>query len=243
MKRQNLILLATLAASLSSHAEYKIDKSEDFGGIALRSGKNDSVRRYTGSASRTIPYPIAVVRKGITNFADKCNNKLRSKREFTPASYDCKYHHEQVVESFLETGIPQTAQSESYLVGKKLYHLGNTRYYELVEVRDGTNEKGQRTTSISQRMLGDEEVTSLIKPKFKKSSDFDTRSVVYTLTETSPKETFLTYEYTAETDHWVLNKQLNVPQIFSSISKTIKEALTVIDKEASEQSRSVASQY
>ncbi|HXH30338.1 MAG TPA: hypothetical protein VNJ01_05975 [Bacteriovoracaceae bacterium] len=241
MMSQKLLLLSGLAVSLSSYADYKVDKSEDLNGIHLKSGKEHSVRLFWGTTAKTLPYPMTLVKKGITNFTDKCNNAYKNKRKFTPTSYDCKYHNATVIESFVEKQISPAAGSESYLVGKKIYNLGASGYYELVEVKDGVNKKNQKTITITQRMLDNKEVKSFVTPKFENNSDFDKKTIVLTLTEASPKETHLSYQYEAETDHWVLNKQVNVPQIFASITKNIKETINVIDQEASEQSREVAS--
>lgn len=221
------------------------DKTEELNGVSLKSGKEAAVRTFVGSMEKVLPFPIELVKKGITNFTEKCNNDYKDKRKYTDEKVDCKYHNDHLVETFVVRDIRQTDHfkhlSEVYLVGRQVYNRGSFGYYELVQVSQGVNEKKQKTFTVMLRMLDDDEVRSFTSPKFSKESAFDHSQSVYTLTEVSPNQTHMTYEYSADTDHWLLNKEVSVPQVFASISKSINDLMKTVEAESTFQKRELAS--
>lgn len=233
-----------LTLSLSAFAN-SFDKTEELNGVSLKSGKENSVRTYVGSMEKTFPFPLELVKKGITNFTEKCNNDYKGKRKYTDEKVDCKYHNDHLVETFVVKDIRQAEHfkhlSEIYLVGRQVYNRGSFGYYELVQVSHSQNDKKQKTTTIMMRMLGDDEVRGFTSPKFSKESAFDNSQATYTLTEVAPNLTHMTYEYSAETDHWLLNKEVSVPQVFASISKSINDLMKTVEAESSFQKRELAS--
>jgi hypothetical protein len=240
------VCLATLFALYAQAGTFKMDKVETINGVDLKSGKQDSIRTYQGHVSKVFAFPLETVKKGVVNFTEKCNNKYKDKRKFTDKAADCKYHNDNLVESFVVRDIkpdyaPESGEVERYLVGRKIYNRGSFGYYELVRIFDGVNSKGQKTIMIVQKMLEDKEVKQYISPKFEKESAFDKSTGVYTLTMLGPKETELSYDYKADTDHWILNKEVSIPQVFSSISKSINDLVKTVDAESIIQSRGVAS--
>src|SRR5690349_21807224 len=133
-------LVITLAFTLNAYAaEY--DKTQEFYGVSLKSMKADAVRSYEGSAEKILSYTIDLVKKGVTNFSDKCNNAFRNKRKFTPKTSECRYHNENIVETFVVKDIRQMDYfkevSEVYLLGRQIYNRGAYGFYELVTVREG----------------------------------------------------------------------------------------------------------
>jgi hypothetical protein len=241
-----IVCLATLIALYAQAGTLKMDKVETINGVDLKSGKKDSVRTYQGHVSKIFNFPLESVRKGVVNFTEKCNNKFKDKRKYTDKIADCKYHNENLVESFyvrdLKPGyVADKGETERYIVGRLVYNRGSFGYYELVKVFDGVNSKGQKTVMIVQKMLEDKEVKQYISPKFEKESAFNKSTGVYTLTMLGPKETELSYDYKADTDHWILNKEVSIPQVFSSISKSINDLVKTVDAESIIQSRDLAS--
>lgn len=238
------IIFIALAVSTAAFAD-SFDKTEELNGVTLKSGKENSVRTYVGSTEKTFPFPAAIVKKGITNFTEKCNNEYKGKRKYTDEKTDCKYHNDHLVESFIVTNLREMEHyknfSEVYLVGRQVYNRGSFGYYELVQIAETVNDKKQKVITITAKMLDDAEVRVFSSPKFTKESAFDSSFAKYVLTETAPNMTHMTYEYSAETDHWILNKEVSVPQVFSSISKSINDLVKTVEAESSFQKRELAS--
>lgn len=233
----------TLAAVAS-----EADRTEELNGVELKSFKQDDTRTFQGHIEKNISSPIDHVKKSVTNFTEKCNNSLKSKRNFTSKDFDCKYHNENdnVVESIVITNIKANEDfkgfSENYLLGRTVYNRGSYEFYELVQVKEGMNDKNQKTVTVSLRMLNDSEVKTYTEPKFSQDSTFDKSTSQFTLTQISPNQTHLTYDYTAETNHWLLNKELSVPQVFASISKTVSALVETVEEASNSGKREVASQ-
>lgn len=232
-----------MVLALNVNAE-TIDKTEHLNGVSLKSGKAETTRTYSGTITKDFPYPLDIVKNGITNFTEKCNNTYKSKRQFTSSTTDCKYFNEHLVETIVVKDLkPVEAykNSEHYLVGRQVYNRGNYGYYELVQISSGVNEKHQKFVTIALNMLDDNEVKAFTEPKFSKDSAFDKSSSLYTLTEVNSTTTHMTYEYKAETDHWILNKEISVPQVFATISKSINDLMKTVEADSSLQKRELAS--
>lgn len=221
------------------------DKTDILNGVQLLTSKESSTRSYIGHTEKSLPYSIQTVMNGITNFSDKCNNDLKSKRVFT-SEEDCKYLNENLIETVVIKDItrPENLKNfkESYLIGRKVYNRGEFGYYELVTIREEVNEKKQRVIYVDLTMLNDDEVKNYTELKIKKETAFDSSISSYRITEVSPSETLVRYEYSATTKHWLLNKELSVPQVFSSISRGINLLFESIEGESSYTKREVASQ-
>lgn len=235
-----ILMFSTIAWSGTS-----FDKKEVLNGVTLHSGKEDVVRTFMGKTEKTFSYPIELVKKGITNFSEKCNNDYKGKRTFTSQEIDCKYHNEHLVETVVVSDIRKMdyfkTLSEAYVLARRVYNRGSFGYYELVTVDEDLNEKKQKTIKIMVRMLDDKEVKLFTKPQFNRESAFKTSNITFTLTQLGPKETHLLYEYEAETDHWLLNKEISVPQVFASISRSVNDLLKTVEAESSLQKRALAS--
>lgn len=242
--RYSLTLLTTLFFALNSYSE-TVDKTEQLNGVSLKSSKEKAVRTFNAVTERTFPYPLTLVRKAVTNFTEKCNNAYKNKRKYSPKEVDCKYHNENLVETFIVKDIRNMEDfkglSEFYLVGRQVYNRGSFGFYELATVRESVNEKNQKTVSVVLKMLDDAAVRLFTTPKFDKASAFDNSTATYTLTELAPNITSMTYEYTADTDHWLLNKEVSVPQVFASISKSVNDLVKTVEAESSLQKRELAS--
>ena len=240
-----LIHAILLVFSVSAMAESTVDKTELLNGVSLKSAKQKDVRTYSGETEKLMPFPIDLVKKGVTNFTEKCNNDYKDKREFTSKEKNCKYHNEHLVETFMVSDFRKMdyfkSFSEVYILGKRVYNRGSFGYYELVTVSQSQNEKNQKTITVVLRMLDDKEVKVFMSPKIKKESAFDSSSSVFTLTEVASNQTLLRFEYNAETDHWLLNKEVSVPQVFASISNSVNQLIKTVETESSIQKRALAS--
>jgi hypothetical protein len=242
-----ILMCAGWLIALHAFAETKMDKKDSIDGVTVLSGKNASTRIYSGSISKTFPFPLKTVVKSIVNFQEKCNNSYKDRRKFTDKNTDCKYHNDNLVETILVKDIKRTGwtkehgEVERYLLGRQVYNRGSFGYYELVRVYEGQNANNQKTLKIVQTMMEDKEVKNYTNPSFEKDSAFDHATSTYILTEIGPKETSLDYEYKADTEHWILNKEVSVPQVFSSISKGINDLLKTVDAESNLLCRDLAS--
>lgn len=239
------ILILSLFFSASSYSMSKFDKEETLNGIQLKSGKSNSVRTFSAKTEKTFSYPIELVKKGITNFTEKCNNSYKNKRKFTSRQSVCRYHNENLIETFIVQDMRPMEDfkkfHEVYLLGRQVYNRGVFGYYEMVTINESQNEKKNKVVTIKLRMLDDNEVKYLITPKFSRESAFDKSTTIFTLTAVSPEETHVNYEYQAETDHWLLNKEISVPQVFVSIGKNMQELIKTVDTESGRQKRELAS--
>jgi hypothetical protein len=241
--RYLITLFMALLLTLTSYAEV-IDKTEHLNGVSLKSSKIKAVRTFNAVTERTFPFPIALVKKAVTNFTEKCNNAYKDKRKFSSKEIDCKYHNENLVETFVVKDIRQVENlqelSEFYLVGRQVYNRESFGFYELATISESVDHKNQKIVRVVLKMLNDAEVRFFTTPKFDKASAFDNTIASYTLTELGPSITSMTYEYTADTDHWLLNKEVAVPQVFASISKSVNDLVKTVEAESSLQKHELA---
>ena len=242
-----VLLCASWVLSVGTSAATLIDKKETISGVSVESGKENTIRHYRGSITKNFPYSLAAVKSSVVNFNEKCNNSLKDRRQFTDKNQDCKYHNENLVETVVLKSINQAGwtkdsnEVDRYVLGRLIYNRGSFGYYELVKIIEGVNDQNQKTITINTRMLTDQEAEVYTKPAFEKDSAFDHADSTYILTEIGPKQTTLSYEYKAQTEHWVLNKEVSVPQVFASISKSINDLVKAVDAESMIKSRDVAS--
>jgi hypothetical protein len=241
-------MIFTLLISFDLSARVKYDRKERQKDVSLASGKEDNVRSYHATTTKVLNYPLAVVKESILNFTDKCNNAFRKKRELTSHDYDCKYHNENLVESLVVKSLRQGTwqkeenETERFVVARKIYNRGESGYYELVKIKEMNNVLKQKTVVIEEEMLTNDEARNYVSVKFKKESPFETSKIRFTLTEIAPGKTELLYIYKGTTTHWVLNKEISVPQVFAGISKSINNLVSSIGTEAEVQTRSIASE-
>lgn len=247
MATSKILLLAGCLTTFTFSAHAKMDKKETIKGVVVQSGKSNSTRYYSGSISKVFPYQLSMVKNSIVNFDQKCNNSFKERRQYTDKTTDCKYHNDNLVETIVIKDIKtsgwkkEAGEIERYILGRRVYNRGNFGYYELVKILEGHNEQNQKTLTIVQTMLSDKEAKTYINPSFERDSAFDEATATFQLTEVNNRETEVQYQYNAETEHWVLNKEVSVPQVFSSISKSINDLFKTVDAESVVQSRDLAS--
>jgi hypothetical protein len=247
MATYRLLLLAGCLITLNGLAGTRVDKKDIINGVRVESGKNNSTRFYTGTTTKTLPYSMKAVASGIVNFSEKCNNAFSDKRKFTNKNIKCRYHNDNLVETLVIKNIKtsgwqkESGEVERYILGRKIYNRGDFGHHELVRIYEGKNSQDQKTVTIVQTMLDDKDVTKYTNPSFSKDSAFDKANSIFTLTEVKANETQLNYHYTAQTDHWILNKEVSIPQVFSSMSKSINDLVKAVSAESSVQHQDLAS--
>ncbi len=242
------LMIFTALISFDISAKMKFDRKERQKEVSLATGKEDNLRSYQGTTSRVLNYPILIVRDNVLSFNERCNNAFRKKREYTPIEHDCKYHNENLIESVVYRELRQGTwkkeenEVERFVVGRKIYNRGESGYYELIKVKESMNMLKQRTIVIETEMLTNDEARNFVSVKMKKDSPFESAKARYTLTEIAPGKTEFRYLYKAATAHWVLNKELSVPQVFASIRKSINNLVYSIGTGAEDQLRAMASE-
>lgn len=246
-KSQNLKMTLIAGVLLASSAFAAIaERTDEINGVKLESRKIDSTRFYKGIVTKTYPYSIDQVRSSVMNFDERCNNEYREKREHTDKTKDCKFHNENLVESVIVKDIKsdftkEQNEVERFVIARRVYNRGSFSYNELVKVFEYTNNENQKVVKINQSMIDDKEVKQYTKPLVSKDTAFDATSGTFILTQISPNETRMDYIYNSETTHWILNKEVSVSQVFSSISKSLTDLIEVVEKESSTYSRDIAS--
>jgi hypothetical protein len=239
--------ILALIWTTGAFAQVTFDKKDIINGVEVQTGKSDSTRTYQGTIQKTLNYPITVVIKGITNFHEKCNNDYKEKRELTDKSFDCRYHNDNLIETLVIRDINKDGwnkeqdEIDRFILGRRVYNRGEFSYYELVQIFQTKNSSGQKVLIVKQTMLNEAQAKVYVKPKLEKESAFDHSSSTFVLTETKTNETHFEYTYQAETSHWILNKEISVPQVFSSISKSILDLLSTVTAESALKNRDVAS--
>lgn len=243
------LMILSVLISVETSAKSKFDRKERQKDVSLASSKEDDVRTYHATTTKVLNFPLQVVKESIMKFGDQCNNAYRKKRELTPVEFDCRYHNESYIESLVirdlrphGTWTKDEHETDRFVVARRIYNRGENGYYELIKVKEHANILKQRTIVIEEEMLTNDEARNYVSVRFKKDSPFETSKVRYTLTEIAPGKTELRYLYKATTNHWILNKELSVPQVFSSISKSINNIVSTIGTEADTQTRAIASE-
>lgn len=218
-----------------SLAESEISKAV-IDGVTLKSSKEGAVRSYQGSIERNFPFPIEIIKASITNFSDRCNNEHRQMRKHTAQEYNCKHHNDHFIETFVIKDIkPQESFkefNETYVLGRRAYNRSLLSYHELVQIKEEKNNQKLKSIIIQLKMLSDSDVQKIINPQFKNESAFDESASTFTLTLISENETKLKYTYKASTDHWLLNKEVSVQQVFASVSKSLNTLFKSVQDEA-----------
>ena len=242
-----ILLCAGWLIALQAFGETKMDKTESINGVTLQSGKEDSTRTYRGSITKTFSYGISSVVKSIVNFQDKCNNALKDRRQYTDKTVECKYANDNLIETIIVKDIKKSGwekepnEIQRFVLGRQIYNRASFGHYELVKIYETKNAQNQKTITIVQRMMSDKETKMYTSPLFDKDSAFDESTSTFTVTEISKTETLVNYEYQGITEHWILNKEISVPQVFSSISKSINDLVKTMDTESSILTRDLAS--
>lgn len=233
-----------LLSSISSHAtDVRFDRQDKFQGVTVESGKKENVRAYRARFTHVIPASIFEVRAGIVNFTEKCNNQHRKRRQWISHDTRCAFPNESMVETRVERNLkpdaPLQGETDRYILSRRGYNRGSYQYQELV--REFSQQNGD-VIEIRQEMLSEQQASQwLASAPLPFDHSYDHITTTYVLKKLSDASTELSYEQRAETTHWLLNKEIIVPQVLAGLSRGAKEVWKSVEGHQ-QRSRQLASQ-
>lgn len=242
-----LVICTTYSMAGDKVAGYPLEESSQINGVILKTGKRDKTRVYSGSITKEINADIANVRRAIREFENRCSNELKDKRVQRAESFNCTMHNSNIVESIkitkLEYNKPEPFKLDQYIMSRVIYNRGTYTHYDLITEREMTQSNGQKVITIQQKMLSDKEAEIYLGKKYRKRETvFLSSQGIFTLKSIGPNKTLLTYDYVAETDHWILNKSIAISRYFNGTSKSLNGLYNVIAKKSMDyKSKSIAS--
>jgi hypothetical protein len=228
------MILGLLYLTLSfAYAAPEFDKSDQINGVIVQSGKDKGTRVYQGKVTKTFSQNLDLIKHAIINFTEKCNNSYKNRRKYTSRAHQCKHHNDNLVETQILRDLKNGWKREKhevdrFVLARQVFNRGSFYFYELVRIYEYQDSENKKVIKIVQTLLDDKEVSTFVDPLFKKDSAFEKTTSTFILTQLSDQQTLLNYEYLAETDHWILNKEVSVPQVFSSISKSINDLVKTV---------------
>ena len=211
---RSLWLLPFFLFSLNAFPQKIID------GVQLETSKTKSVRHLKATKSVTLFLSLEESLKLVLNFDEKCNNKFKDKRKWTDKSTDCKHHNNNLIETvhYRELNRKAATADDQFLLLRHGYNRGTFLYFEEI-----TLQKFKTQVHVRQRLLTDDEVAQVISTKLKTNFSFQQVNGLFHLQSLGEKKTQLTYTYESSTDHWLLNKEMMVGEIFESTAKGIND--------------------
>ncbi|MBL7664670.1 MAG: hypothetical protein JNM93_06020 [Bacteriovoracaceae bacterium] len=224
-----IFLTIGLTQTTYSFENFTIDEQSEIDGIKLSSGKLDSTRMYSATVSREIDVEIENLRKAITEFESRCNNQYRDKRKYTEENFTCTQKNANLIESIRINDIksPKSEPNKinEFLLARYVYNRGLYHFYDHI-IEKSLMEDHKRVYIIQQTMLTDDEAMSMLGSNInKRDTVFLQARGIFTLKEISATKTSLTYEYSATTEHWLLNKNISVGNFFSSTAESLSELM------------------
>jgi hypothetical protein len=217
-----------LVLSWAHATEVKFDKHDKLNGVTVESGKKDKTRVYRGYFERKVEANLETVKSSITNFTEKCNDAYKSRREWISKDQQCIFKNENLVETREEKNLLKTVP-QTYVLSRHGYNRGTFQYQELIQETARKDANNRNVVEIRQEMLTENEARAWVRDPLKNNSVFDRMTGIFVLTEISVNETEIKYEYRAETTHWLLNKEVSVPQVFASMGKGIQDLWVSIE--------------
>lgn len=203
--------------------------------VELLSGKKNGTRLYNGKLSKVFNQNISDVYKAIINFDEKCNNELKDRRKLTDKKKECKYHNNNLIESkvYKEIKLPKLEENETerYLVARRIYNRQSFSHVDLIQIYQFSDKAKHKNMIIKQSMLSDKEVNTYLSPPVEQDSAFQKAYAQFILTEIDATHTTVQYNYTSETDHWLLNKSISVGKVFDSMAKSLDSLFDSINKD------------
>jgi hypothetical protein len=239
----SFIILASITQAMAApdykKKGYDIDSDEKNKKykINLKSGKKDDRRFYQGERTEVIPHDIETVFNSVINFDEKCNNDYKDRRKFSDKKKNCKYHNSNLVESvfyrnFKKPYTKEKNEVDRFLVERRIYNRESFNHIDLIQVYREKDENGKQVIRITQKMLNDKQAKAYLKDPNDRDTVFKKAYSEFRLVGVDNKTTNLTYHYTSETTHWLLNKSVAVSKVFSNMAKSIDLLFHSITKEA-----------
>jgi hypothetical protein len=188
--------------------------------VLLETSKTKSTRHLKATKSVTLNLNLEDSLKLVLNFDEKCNNKFKDKRRWTDKGVDCKFHNNNLIETvyFRDIKHRNLSWKDHFLLLRHGYNRGSFLYFEEISV-----EQSDKESHVRQRLLSDEEVKNFLDTKLETEFSFNKVAGHFHLTQLDLNKTQLTYTYESSTDHWLLNKEIMVSEIFESTAKGIND--------------------
>ena len=203
--------------------------------VSMATAKIDSTRIVRGYRSQQFQGSFDVIKNGIINFDEKCNNSYKDKRKFTDKSKDCKYLNKNLIESVIIkktnfSGLKETNEVERYVVTRYIQNsVGTFAQNDLMVVLEYTNSSKEKVFEIKQTMLSDEESKNYLENPIKRDSPFKEASGRFMVTEKAKGDVVFEYEYIGKTDKWYLNKDMFLSKIYEGTADGIHDLFTSVE--------------
>ncbi len=232
-----LFLLTGLSAAAVQVDGITLAHEKKIKNVDLSSAKVDSTRIIRGHMMKEIPASIEVVKQAIINFDEKCNNEFKNRRKHTDKTKDCKYSNKNLVESVIVkktnySGPKEPNEVERYVVTRYIYNRGAFAQNDLMVVFEYQNAAKEKVFEIKQYMLSDDESKKYLDNPVKRESAFKEAYGHFVVTAKGPSKTLFEYEYIGKTDHWFLNKDVMIGQVYDSVALGIADLFYSVETEA-----------
>ena len=211
---RSLWLLLFLFLSLSTLAQKTID------GVELETSKTNSIRTLKASKSVTLNLGLEDSLKLVINFEEKCNNSYKDRRKWSDKQKSCTFHNNNLIETihYREIKNKNSDLKDHFLLLRHGYNRGTFLYFEEITIEQSANE-----IHVKQRLLSDEEVKTFLETKIETLFSFQSVNPHFHLKALEENKTQLTFTYQSSTDHWLLNKEMMIGEIFESTAKGIND--------------------
>lgn len=241
-----LIIVIFLSSTSYAYSDYqkrgfeidyqKDQKKKSQYNLSLVSGKKDDLRFYQIEREEVFQHDIKSVFKSIINFDEKCNNEYKDRRKFINKTKHCKYHNSNLIESIIHKShnkkfIKEDHEADRFLVTRRIYNRSEFSHIDLIKVFKYEID-GVSYMRITQEMLSDKEAKKYLKSPIRKQSAFKKTYGEYILTSVDGKSTKVSFTYSSETNHWLLNKSISVSEVFSNMAKSFDLLFQSIHTEA-----------
>ena len=189
-------------------------------GVELETSKTNSNRHLKATKSVILNLNLEESLKLVLNFDEKCNNKFKDKRKWTDKNTDCKHHNNNLIETVHFRDIKNKNQilNDHFLLLRHGYNRGTFLYFEEITV-----ELSETELHVRQKLLSDEDVKKFIETKLETIFSFQQVEGHFHLKLLEKNKTQLTYTYQSTTDHWLLNKEMMIDEIFESTAKGLSD--------------------
>lgn len=213
---RSLWLLPFFCLSLTTHA--LTQKTID--GVSLESTKTDSTRHLKAVKSTELALSLEDSLKLVLNFEEKCNNAFKEKRKWSPKNIDCKFHNNNLIETIHHREIKnkRTDLKDHFVLLRHGYNRGSFLYFEEI-----TLTQSDKDIHVRQRLLSDDEVKTFLDTKLETLFSFQKVNSHFHLQALAPQKTQITFTYESSTDHWLLNKEMMLGEIFESTAKGLND--------------------
>lgn len=229
-----LIIYIPISSAAISIDGVDLKDDKEIKGINVSNGKKDDTRIFRGYALKEYTGSLDTVKAAVINFEEKCNNEFKSKRKFMDKNQDCKYFNKNIIESIViknhnYKGAKETNEKERWVVARMLYNRGNFNQYDLMVFYEYKNKLNEKVFEIKQSMLSDSEAKKYLDDPIKRESAFNYLAATFRLTEKPNQKVLFEYEHISKTDHWFLNKDMMVGQVYESVANGISDLLVSIE--------------